>query len=186
MVYFVNGLTRTGGLSLKPRMVLAGVLLALAGCSNVSEEASTQTIRLRQTETELSGQLTQQGWEVKKEGGLWRGAYSGSALTDEMLQSLQGFGRFAALDLSNQQLSKEQIKLISQLDDLMRLDLSGTNVTDEDLNTLNACPALMMIDVTDTQVTPAAAKAWVAARRKNNEIAFFARNPTVKTGEEAK
>jgi hypothetical protein len=165
--------------------VLACLCVALIGCSNVSEEASTQTIRLRQTEKELSERLRQQGWEIEKKGGMWGAKYAGTALTDDMLESLKGFLRFAALDLSSQQLTKEQIKLISELGGLMRLDLSGTNLTDDDLDTLNACRSLMMIDATDTQVTPAAAKAWVAARKKNPEILFLARNPTVKTGEEA-
>jgi hypothetical protein len=164
--------------------MLACLCAALGGCSNVSEEASTQTIRMRQTEKELSERLQEEGWDVEKKSGMWRAQYAGSALTDDMLESLKGFLRLAALDLSGQQLSKEQIKLVSELGGLMRLDLSGTNLADQDLDTLNACRSLMMIDATDTQVTPAAAKAWVAARKKNPDILFFARNPTVKTGEE--
>lgn len=161
-------------------IVLASALIII-GCGRAEKLASTQTQRLKETENQIAEDLTQQGWELSKGGLGWGARYTGSELSTEMIARLLDFYRFANLDLNNQKVTSEHIKLISQIEGLMQLNLSGTEVTDEDLATLNACPMLMKIDMTDTNVTKDAADAWVKARLTNKEIVVFTRNATIKT-----
>lgn len=47
----------------RPALLGVTAVLVIAGCSNVSEEASTQTQRIRETEKETSEALTEMGAE---------------------------------------------------------------------------------------------------------------------------
>ena len=89
---------------------------------------------------------------------LYRLDFSGTKLTDDELQRLDGFQQIKELNLSNTRITDKSLASWEYRHSLRKLNLSGTQVTDQGILHLLEVPNLASLNVSGTQVSYAALK----------------------------
>ena len=173
------------------RLTPAGVALAMfvsvSGCGSNQQDPVSDYDRMKQAEENAAATVTNQGVKAKllhhALGDAWSVDMSKMTITDDLLRQVQKMGRVRELDLSNSNVTDEQLGLISQLGLstlLTKFDLSNTNVTDAGFQKLQNLALLMELNLTGTKVTPAAVQQFLANRQSDTRVMPMFKNPKVR------
>lgn len=132
-------------------LVLAGSQLSPEAWQQVMEQTSLEWLDLS-----FSNATTTDLKTLSKFKGLERLSVEGTAVDNQLLDSLRSMPKLAELDLTGCAIDDAGLKKISKLPQLNTLWLGKTLVTDESLETLAAMTRLKYVDIQESKITPTA------------------------------
>lgn len=165
----------TSGMSQGTRRALGCFALVMAGCGFFDDGISDYE-RTQKAKAEAEENLKTAGAKLERKqyplGDAWAVDLSGIEFTEEILAMLSGLDRIAELNVSNSQLTDEELKQIVAAKGgvLFKVDVSNNDLSDAALAHLADCLYLSELNANGTKMSQAGVKQMNAARAANSLV----------------